>query len=111
MPLEIVDKCPTCGANRIRQGSNDKALVSWGHHGSGLVMEITKKGILASQIDSMSDWADEVFVDLEDVIKDGLSVWEGTIVINEEGDRSCKGKFRKLTDEEWANLIEGAPLW
>lgn len=111
MTVEIVDKCPTCGSHRIRQGGKDKALVAWGHHGSGLVMEITQKGILASQIDSMSDWADEVFADIEDVSKEGLSVWEGIIVVNEEGERSCKGKFRNLNDAEWANLREGAPLW
>ena len=111
MPVEIVDKCPTCGSNRVRQGSKDKALVAWGYHGSGLVMEITGDGLLASQIDSMSDWADEVFIDLEDAINDGLSVWEGVIIVNEEGERSCKGKFRKLTDEEWGNLKKGAPLW
>ena len=113
MSVEIVDKCPTCGSQRLRQGSKDKALVSWGHHGSGLVMEITKNGVLASQIDSMSDWADEVFSDsgLDDVEKDGMSVWEGLVVVNEEGERVCRGKFRKLTDDEWANLREGAPLW
>ena len=111
MPVEIVDKCPTCGSQRLRQGSKDKALVAWGLHGSGLVMEITKDGVLASQIDSMSDWADEVFSDIEDVAKEGMSVWEGLVVVNVEGERVCRGKFRELTDEEWASLREGAPLW
>jgi predicted nucleic acid-binding Zn-ribbon protein len=111
MSIEIVDKCPTCGSNRFRQGSKDKALVAWGHHGTGLVMEITKNGVLANQIDHMSDWAEEVFADLEDVEKEGMSVWEGVVVINEEGERACKGKFRNLTDEEWGALRDESPLW
>ena len=111
MAVEIVDRCPTCGSNRVRQGSKDKALIAWGCQGGGVIVATTAGGLLESQIESMSDLADEVFADIEEEQKEGMSVWEGVVVLNVDGERVCRGKFRDLTDEEWANLRAGSPLW
>ncbi len=110
MSLKIVDQCPTCGSNRVRQGSKDKVLIAWGFNGTGLIVELSKDGILATQTSDLSDWADEVFGSIDCPPNKKMSVWEGMVIINDD-EQICKGKLRDLTVREWNCLKEGIPLW
>ena len=113
--VEVMDKCPTCGAQRKRKITNEKALVSFDPRAKGMLLEYTKGGVLERQIEMLTScWVDDIFPNLEEIPEGGpLHIWEGRLVVCEDGgdDHYTRGKFRPLTEDEWASLKEGLPLF
>ncbi len=110
--LTVLDKCPTCGADRSRKAQPEKALISWSQMGNALILEYTKEGLLERAIQSTSEWADTI-LDMSEVPvpEEKLVIWEGTAVEAEAGEVTFKGKLRPLSTKEWTSLKDGLLLF
>lgn len=101
------ERCPTCGGTVY---GTQRAVVAFGPQGSTVVYGTPHLlcDLKESMINSGDIWSDDS--------AEGLAVWEGRIVYSmtpdtpngpSECDVDYKGRFRDLTDAEWAAVRKG----